>query len=210
MQAPGAEGIGRYCDLLEEIKWRIKSVQAIMAGQVPLSAFSYAAFADEFVFLQIRKILEQIAFGSMSSNIELYRKQYQEYSGHWRAKKILEMVEAVNPDFYPRPLKPGAEMDHTGKFILEPVNDGFLTKDEFRALYDACSQVIHAPNPHAEAKQLDLGRSIDDWMHRIASLLWFHQIRLAGSDEAWLVYLIHPDTGRARALKTVSRRPAHL
>ena len=84
------EGIKRYCDLLEELKLRIEAVQSIVKKEVPAVSFGHPCFVDEFIFVQIRKILEIIAFGSMASNIPLYRKEYHDYNRHWRAKKILE------------------------------------------------------------------------------------------------------------------------
>ncbi len=80
----------------------------------------------------------------------------------------------------------------------------FLTREDFIFLYDACSKIIHSTNPYSEAKKVDLKMSIDDWMHRIASLLWFHQIKLAHTSTAWLVYLIHPETKKTQAVKTIS------
>jgi len=96
------EGIKKYCDLLEELKLRIKAVQSVVKKEVPTISFGHPHFIDEFVFIQIRKILEIIAFGSMASNISLYRREYQDYDRHWRAKKILEKIEKINKDFYGR------------------------------------------------------------------------------------------------------------
>ncbi len=69
------QGIQKYCDLLEELKLRIKTVQSIVNGDVSKEIFGHYMFADEFMFLQIRKILELIVFGSMASNISLYEKK---------------------------------------------------------------------------------------------------------------------------------------
>lgn len=183
------DGMKRYCDSLEEIKLRIKTVQSIVKKIVPLESFGHEYFVDEFVFVQIRKILELIAFGSMSSNIVLYQRKYSDFSGQRRAKNILKNLNSINPDFYPQPLKPSDEPSKTRDFSFEMVTEGFLTRDDFLFLYDACSIAIHSPNPFGQEKKVDLRMSINDWMHRIASLLWFHRIKLAGTNSSWLVYL---------------------
>lgn len=198
------EGIKRYCDLLEELKLRVKAVQSIVKKEVPTISFGHPYFVDEFVFVQIRKILEIIAFGSMASNISIYRREYQDYDRHWRAKKILEKMERINKEFYPIPLKISDETSSYTNNVLENVREGYLTQDDFVFLYDVSSKVIHSPNPYSEVQKTDLKMSIDDWMHRIASLLWFHQMRLANSDTSWLVYLIHPETKHSHAVQTIS------
>lgn len=204
------QGITKYCNLLEELKLRMKAVQDIVNGKVSIASFGHPYFADDFVFLQIRKILEIVAFGSMSSNIELYRKTYEKYATHWRAKDILQKLERINKDFYPLPLKPSNERPArdsaklNNAYVLENVRSGFLTKDEFEFLYDCSSRVIHSPNPYKEARKIDLRMSVDDWMHRIASLLWFHQMKLAQTDVIWFVYLLHPEHGRSHAVLTTS------
>lgn len=204
------QGITKYCNLLEELKLRMKAVQNIVNGKVSIASFGHPYFADDFVFLQIRKILEIVAFGSMCSNIELYRKTYDKYTTHWRAKDILQKLECINKDFYPIPLSPSNEFSvrESEKLknvhVLENSQSGFLTKDEFEFLYDCSSRVIHSPNPYKEAKKIDLRMSVDDWMHRIASLLWFHQMKLAQTDVMWLVYLLHPEHGRSHAVLTTN------
>ena len=53
------------------------------------------------------------------------------------------------------------------------------------------------------SQKIDLKMSINDWMHRIAPLLWFHKMQLAGTDEFWFVYLVHPETKRSKAIKSL-------
>lgn len=74
------QGITQYCNLLEELKLRVKAIQDVVNRKVSIASFGHPYFADDFVFLQIRKILEIVAFGSMCSNIELYRKTYDNNS----------------------------------------------------------------------------------------------------------------------------------
>lgn len=195
-------GVQIYCNCLEEVKQRIETVQAIVNKRAQTDAFGHKRFLDEFLCLQIRNILELIAFGSMSSNIALYQREFQKYRGDWNAKRILENLERINPQFYPEPLKQSPNSIE-GQTALEVVTDGFLTKSEFIFLYNTCSKMIHSPNPFRNEREPDFKRTIDDWMHRIASLLWFHQMKLIEEDCSWLIYLVHPETKRSHAIKTV-------
>lgn len=144
------QGIQKYCNLLEELKLRIKAVQSIVNGDVNKENFGHYMFADEFMFLQIRKILELIVFGSMASNISLYEKAHNKYSRHNKAKQILKMLETVNKDYYPLPLQESPDK----KGVLINVQKDFLTRDDFIFLYDACSKIIHSTNPYSESKKL--------------------------------------------------------
>lgn len=198
------EAIQRYCNSLEEIKIRIKTIQSIINDEVSINAFGHDNFVDEFIFMQIRKILELIAFGSMLNNIDLYKKTYEDYREHWKVRDILKKLKKINPNFYPIPLKKSKEFSENGQNLLETLSDGFLNKKDFLNLYGICSKVIHSPKPFAEEKIIDVKKSVDEWVHQIASLLWFHQIKLAHTNEWWLVYLIHPDKGNAYAIKATT------
>lgn len=195
-------GIQIYCNCLEEVKQRIETVQAIVNKRVPTHGFGNSRFMNEFLCIQIRNILELIAFGSMSSNIALYHREFRKYRKHWNAKEIFENLQRLNPQFYPEPLKQ-SPTPIEGQTVLEVPTEGFLTKSEFIFLYNTCSKVIHSPNPFKNESVPDLQRTIDDWMHRIASLLWFHQMKLVDEDCSWLIYLVHPETKRSKAIKTV-------
>ena len=197
-------GVQIYCNCLEEVKQRIETVQAIVNRRVAIDGFGNKRFLNEFLCIQIRNILELVAFGSMSSNIALYQREFKKYRRDWNAKTILDNLEKINPYFYPEPMKQ-ASVSIGGQAALEVVTEGFLTKSEFIFLYNACSKVIHSPNPFSNEGELDFKRTIDDWMHRIASLLWFHQMTLIEEDCSWFVYLVHPETKRSHAIKTVPK-----
>lgn len=97
----------------------------------------------ESMFLQLRKVLELIAFGSLTANQAKYAAAHAQFEKHWKAAKILKDLETVNPDFYPRPAKltKVPVKGEAANYAL--LTDGFLTKDEFVFLYDISSAVIH-------------------------------------------------------------------
>ena len=70
----------KYCECMEEIKQRITIVESFIGG-VTLGQNTYDY---EVVSLNLRKILELIAFSSLVANKEAYSKAHKEYLHHWR------------------------------------------------------------------------------------------------------------------------------
>ena len=91
----------RYCDLMEEVKLRMNVVNHFLSGQ---GHVLYKPATLETVCLQIRKILELIAFGSLVANKEAYTATYAKVSKAWNAGEILTELAKVNPNFYPVPV----------------------------------------------------------------------------------------------------------
>ena len=59
--------------------------------------------------------------------------------------RILDTLEKANSEFYPVPTK---QVQVAENFFDTPaVQTGYLTKEEFVALYGRCSDVLHAENP---------------------------------------------------------------
>ena len=141
-----SEDAQRYCSMMAEIKARQRLIKQVGEGRVPW--FPQPARV-EFVYLQLRKVIELIAMGSLLANADAFSKVQSNIQSYWHAKNLLDDIEAINPEFYPKPIiqKPsqrtGVKMDwHERK-------DDFLTKDRFVTLYDKCGSIMHARNPFA-------------------------------------------------------------
>jgi len=142
----------------------------------------------ELVFVQFRKILELIAFGSLIANREVYEKVRADFQNEWNAKRLLDKLARVNPDYYPVPLMPPTT-GANGKKHMEKVSSGFLTKDEFVVLYDLCSTILHAPNPFQTQDALaGINLDVNYWAAQITSLLKFHMIHLV-DESIWVVQI---------------------
>ena len=162
---------------MEQLLPRFELVKCVFAKQVT----SGHDFLDaEIVFLQFRKMLEQIAFASLVANKDIYSKVYASFANDWRATKMLKQVEELNPEFYPQPLKEGLRKVEGGKrrIHLEPLVDGFLTKDDFVQLYDRCGDLLHSQNPYKAVSTIHLGRSPKEWLSRIQHLVALHRAQL--------------------------------
>jgi hypothetical protein len=178
---------------MEEIKHRVNLVQTIQVGSITTG---HSAFDIELVFIQFRKCLELIAFASLIANKALYSAAYEEFASHWHAKRMLEALEKINPDFFPVPVQPAVQMRNGVKHLTIRV-DGFLTKDEFVSLYGKCGKILHARNPFTDEDPIiQIGYSVKEWVSRIQALLGFHYVHLVGGDK-WIVRI--PQEGKVEA-----------
>lgn len=96
--------------------------------------------------LQLRKGLEAIAFAAIAPNHSAYAKhrakaeKSPDYTKDYHAKRILNDLARVNPDFYPLPILPGKNIAPVSSpnnlFHYDCKESGYLTKDAFTDIYD--------------------------------------------------------------------------
>ena len=91
----------KYCDLMEEIKRRMNVIDLFLSGK---GHAVYEPTTLESVGLQVRKILELIAFGSLVANKAVYSAIYLNFAKHWHAGRLLRDLAKVNSSFYPKPI----------------------------------------------------------------------------------------------------------
>jgi len=178
----------RYVKVLEEIKWRTTQIGELskmgVSGQSSLSVYT------ECAYLQFRKILELIAMSSLVANRKELNKSVKRLGEMWKGKEILEMVEEVNPKFYPVPIIEEPSPKPFVKNNLIEKDSGFLSKEDFTVLYNKCSKIIHADNPLG--KKTDYGALYSEgqgWLTKITGLLNCHKITLVGQDGFYLVHM---------------------
>ncbi len=168
--------IDLYCNLMEEVKKRTAVAQGFLDGQINAL---YPATTIESAALQLRKILELIALGSLVAHKEEYTKVNQNFASHWHAARILRDIEKINPNFYPRPIKEIPSKHLEIKSDLVDITEGFLTKEDFISTYSALGEILHAKNPFTS--QTDYGRFKDfirETISKVIALLNSHQIQL--------------------------------
>jgi hypothetical protein len=187
------EDLRAYASCMEEIKVRLTRLRRVLAAELTLGDES----ADyEVVAVNLRKILELIAFSSLSANREEYAKAHARYAQYWKAKALLESIAAINPEFYPQPLALKAEMTH-GVINFEPETGDVLTRDDFEHLLNCCADVVHVWNPYTQkVRNVDFGLPISEWLNRITRLLNLHTVRLAGTKDILLVVMQSPEDGK--------------
>lgn len=109
----------KYLELLTEIKGRTIVIENLQFnGKKRINDVHV-----EFACLQIRKILELIAFGSLISNMELYSKEYDKFSKFWNAELMLKDMR--------NSMKNDKKVDD---FIRELYKNDLLSLSEFNEL----------------------------------------------------------------------------
>ena len=176
----------KYIRCMEEIKKRTEVVRSIVERELHVK---YDVTTAETAALQIRKILELIALSSLVANYEKYREKRANFHKDWHAKRILETLESVNPNFFPQPKNRHAFAQ--GKWKLYPVDSDFLTRSDLVELYDRCSALLHAENPFDNGDEKRdqkkfLYQEIPTWMHKIITLLKHHTVQPVDEDRMYI------------------------
>ncbi len=180
-----SEDIEKYLTCMEEIKIRAAAINQIITKE---TTTTFPATNIEFCCLQIRKILELIALSSISANKEEYVRQHANFLKHYKAKEILKCVEKVNPNFYPTPGPDHNEIQ------------GYLSRQDFEKVYDACNPLLHAVNPYGLAiDYAQVEKQIPEWLTKIKTLLKRHYVHLIHKDHQLWVIMQSPQNGRSQA-----------
>lgn len=98
--------VPEYIDCMKQIKLRLKHIDEL----IKFTSGEYNAFALESTALQLRKVLELIAFSSIAPSKGLYERirfdyDKSDYRKDWNANSILLTMDKINPGFYPNPFK---------------------------------------------------------------------------------------------------------
>jgi hypothetical protein len=188
-----ASDIEIYVGYIAEVRPKLDVIQDFIDGRATTGV---EAYNNEFVFLQLRKTLELIAFASLTANKDVYSAVHEKFSEHWRAKAMLDELQKVNPDFYPDPYDPPQETAPGVKHFPKP-SDSYMTKSDFVILYNAASAFLHVRNPFtAKASPIDILYPVQEWVVRIRRLLLWHVMHLVSGDK-WVVNV--PLTGAVQA-----------
>ncbi len=178
---------------MEELKLRASLVLDITHQRVTVPGPEAAPI--ELVCIQLRKILELIAFGSLVANRTTYAVAHANFAEHWNAKRMLQKLAKIHKEFYPRPLAIRAQ-EQPGVHNFVDVDRPFLTQDDFVFLYDAASKALHIRNPFQSTAPIDFRISIADWIVRIQQLLGIHLVRFVDTPDLWVVNMSAPGDGK--------------
>lgn len=183
---------------MDDIKHRLRKVDRILIGHSPMK---HEGLDGEVVCLLIRKSLEQVAFASLIAHKEAYSKVHADFEKTWNAKRLLQKLASVHPDFYPRPVTFPTVDTGRVKHLLD-VQDGYLTQEDFVFLYNTCSEVLHTWNPYRPGPRIvETQRPLAEWVQRIKRLLELHYMRPAGQSQVWVVQMQHPVDGKVHAFQ---------
>lgn len=188
-----------YLDHMEELKARLFMLDSLLDN----TKLHEADLPDyEMAALHLRKLLELIAFSSLVAHKQTYAEAYAKYSAHWNAKRLLENLRSINADFYPRPIQL-AKRREDEPLRFDYVESGYLTTDEFVALYERTSAVLHVRSPFSNSFDEGLGSPINVWRNRIVTLMRLHKIKLVDVPQHWIVMLASAEHKRASLLAVI-------
>lgn len=172
---------------MAEIKRRVAVIDFFLTGG---GHALYVPTTVESVCLQLRKVMELIAFGSLVANKDIYSTTYEKFAAHWNARLLLRDLERVNPDFYPKPV---VEVPHPNPKVLHQLKDrdpDYLSRDEFEKAYEKCGAIMHSENPYGSRIDYSYYQGkLPAWRTEVVNLLNNHQIRLLGEKGFYLIHM---------------------
>lgn len=165
-----------YALLMNEVRLRSEAVHHAISGKTGLASW----LAQEFAYLQLRLICETISLGCLIAHGEIEATKTNKLQTEWAADKILNRLGKLHADFYPHP--------HTmkqlgpGRFHLDWVREGFMTRAELVSTWHKCAGLLHRGTAKSLLKpENDFPYSfadIDQSMRKIATLLKVHRLAL--------------------------------
>jgi hypothetical protein len=177
-----------YANVMKELKLRMEVLRFFLTGK---GHALYQPPTVESCCLQVRKMLELIAFASLAANKDLYSAAFAKFATHWHAGRLLRDLQTVNADFYPKPIiempstKPGVTSEWKDRDPTE-----CLTKADFVAAYDACGAIMHARNPYAQPIDYPwYQQQLTSWQTKILNLLNSHTVHLANYPGFYLIHM---------------------
>jgi hypothetical protein len=190
-----------YVAQMQEIKRRIEVVDYfLLAGGHAL----YKPTTIESTALQIRQILELIAFASLCAHQSAYAAAHKDFAKHWNAELLLKDIERLNPEFYPVAISEEPSSDPKVKSHLVKLPNGYLSRDDFVEAYKKCGGLMHARNPYgSKTGHHFFEKALPIWRGKIVRLLNSHTIKVLGHPGFWLVQMNAGGTGEVHCYEFV-------
>jgi hypothetical protein len=185
-----AAHMGRYRDLMLEIKERTLSIGEVAGGRTALRG----PLAKEFCFLQLRMVCECIALSCLVAHGDLKEIQAPNFQKETAADLLMKKLEGLHPDFYPHPVR--IEVKEQGVMLSE-MTEPFLTKAELIKLVRHCGQQVHrgsikkynfSPTPQQLANDF---AAIMSWANKILRLTEQHKVVMQSGRHYVLCILSH-------------------
>jgi hypothetical protein len=125
-----------YANLMSAIKSRINILRDLIAN--------HRRYPDlivmEFIQLQIRMICETLAIGCLVTHGDIKASRSGKLTKTYKADLIINELERLHPDFYPRPTN---QTTKNGLVGWEDISDPYLTKAELVASYRRTGNFLH-------------------------------------------------------------------
>src|SRR2546428_9495791 len=97
-----------YRKQMIEVKRRLIAIDRILGAKKGKPRTLTEDYDNEFMWLQLRKVVELVAFSAIAADKERYvalrlqQNANSNYQNDWRAEKILGHLSNINPEFLPQ------------------------------------------------------------------------------------------------------------
>jgi hypothetical protein len=187
-----------YKNSMIEVKRRFLAIDRILGAKKPRTL--NGELDNEFMWLQLRKIVELVAFGGIMADEQRYAairaeaRDNPDYRRDWKVGFILKKLAQLTPHYLPIPVGELQQLsDGTKNFEAGEVKQ---TLDRFVSIYDLAGDHLHVPNPLAFETLADFQARLDVSRERvkceleyIKAVLWRHaKVGLAfdgATDKPW-------------------------
>ncbi|GAH38334.1 unnamed protein product, partial [marine sediment metagenome] len=156
-----------------------KKISQLLVDRPRMQNYLDGIFYLEFSCLQMRKVCELFAFATLIANRKLYEKIRKDFHKDWNFKRILNVVEKVNPKYFPEPLTL-IENEEGKKNNFEGIKNDFLLRSDLEKIYSECCDYVHAQNHYKDIDNfypknykefLPWKKKLLDWKDRFIRLL---------------------------------------
>lgn len=153
-----------YKNSMVEVKRRLLAIDRILGAKKPRTLNQ--EFDVEFMWLQVRKIIELVAFGGILADEQRYAYLRAEatdnpnYRRDWKVNVILRKLAEISPHYLPTPV---GELQRLEDGTLHFVEGGEKqTLERFISIYNLAGEYLHVPNPLDAEALADLQQRLDD------------------------------------------------
>lgn len=175
--------VEKYLEQLKEVKERGNVFQAFSRGTVNAI---YEEATVEVTTLQLRKILELLAFGFVLVMGEKAVSAYVSFVKHKNVKEFFSQLRKLNKDYYLQPVL--QERNEQGEIEwIYPAADEYLTSEDFAILFEHCDRVLEPRRVGALPMYLEQCKTANlRCYNKIVRLLDAHLVQSEDDDVAYL------------------------
>ncbi|WP_156375825.1 hypothetical protein [Methylobacterium sp. Leaf125] len=190
-----------YANLMNEIRVRINFLGSMIASR---DTWPPRLF-QEFAYLQLRMLCEQIALGCLIAHGDIKDKGTLR---EWHTPRIMREMEKLNPDFYPKGIRVRREGEN---FALDEYLVPQLKREELIKLWQISGNFLHRGsgktlvNESPEGPEVDIDEILS-WSNKILNLMEQHIISSSDKKSHLVVALSSEDHGR-QSLITILASP---
>lgn len=142
-----------YRKQMIEVKRRLTSIDRILGAKKGTSRTLTVDYDNEFMWLQLRKVVELVAFSAIAADKERYitlRHQQDlnaNYQNDWRAEKIFGHLSNINPRFLPQPCGQIQDQVDGTKHIEGLAEAQQATRERLVSIHQTAGEYLHVGNP---------------------------------------------------------------